>query len=315
MIDVVYLGGFGRSGTTLFERVLDQSPEIVALGEVVHLWYRGVLWDEKCGCGDPFSRCEFWSEVGHRAFGGWNRVDVEMVHAQGQRVDRTKAIPAALLARRRPARHPGVLTYADHYARVYAAAAEVSGSKVLVDSSKHPSTAAVLAAHPDLRVHVVHLIRDSRGVAFSWTRKVKRPEASAKQEHQYMETYPPWTSALKWDLHNGAFSALRASGVPVHPVRYEDFISSPMSVLATLARRLGLDPDLMTNSVRGQHVQLASGHSVAGNPMRFETGEVVLRRDDRWRSELPARQRSLVTGLSLPQLISYGYLPPRAPRA
>lgn len=311
MTDVIYIGGFGRSGTTLFERLLDQSRQVTALGEVVHLWYRGVLWDEECGCGEPFSRCPFWTEVGRRAFGGWNDINVKLVHAQSLSVDRTRAIPMTLLARRWPERHRTVLSYANHYAKIYAAAAQISGSSVIVDSSKHPSTAAALAAHPDLRVHVLQLVRDSRGVAYSWTKRVERPEAAVGLEHRYMETYRSWTSTLKWDLHNGAFAALRRAGIPVHLVRYEDFVAAPTTVLNRLAAQLGLDPVLLTAAVHERTVELVPGHSVAGNPMRFQTGEVVLRSDDEWRRELPAWERTLVTGLSLPQLLSYGYLRPR----
>ena len=66
---VLYLGGLGRSGTTVLERVLGELPGTCSVGELVHLWRRGVLDDETCGCGEPFSRCPFWSEVLRDAFG------------------------------------------------------------------------------------------------------------------------------------------------------------------------------------------------------------------------------------------------------
>src|SRR2546430_17108956 len=73
---VLYIGGLGRSGTTLLERLLGELPGACALGEVVHLWDRDVRDDERCACGRPFSGCDFWRAVGERAFGGWDRVDV-----------------------------------------------------------------------------------------------------------------------------------------------------------------------------------------------------------------------------------------------
>src|SRR4029450_12109098 len=60
---VLYLGGLGRSGTTVLERVLGELPGVCSVGELVHLWRRGVLDDETCGCGSAFSACPFWSEV------------------------------------------------------------------------------------------------------------------------------------------------------------------------------------------------------------------------------------------------------------
>ncbi|MFB9964738.1 sulfotransferase [Sinosporangium siamense] len=91
---VIFLGGLGRSGTTLLERMLGEMPGVLALGEVVHLWARGVLADEKCGCGEAFSLCEHWRSVGEHAFGRWSCELAERVTELRERVDRTRHIPA-----------------------------------------------------------------------------------------------------------------------------------------------------------------------------------------------------------------------------
>jgi hypothetical protein len=41
--------------------------------------------------------------------------------------------------------------------------------------------------------------------------------------------------------------------------------------------------------------------------MRFATGRIPIRMDDRWRAALPAAQRRRVTALTLPLLVRYGY--------
>ncbi|MCZ3387336.1 MAG: sulfotransferase, partial [Actinomycetia bacterium] len=74
---IVYIGGQGRSGTTLLERALGELPGVVSLGETVHLWDRGLRDDELCGCTEPFGSCPFWRSVGDEAFGGWDRIDPE----------------------------------------------------------------------------------------------------------------------------------------------------------------------------------------------------------------------------------------------
>ncbi|MFD0886208.1 sulfotransferase, partial [Streptosporangium algeriense] len=81
---VVFLGGLGRSGTTLLERLLGEVPGVTPLGEVAHLWTRGVLANEDCGCGKPFGACPFWREVGTRAFGGWSEDLVRRVVTLGR---------------------------------------------------------------------------------------------------------------------------------------------------------------------------------------------------------------------------------------
>src|SRR5450755_566845 len=73
---VVYLGGLGRSGTTLLERLLGELPGVCSVGEVVHLWQRGIAEAERCGCGEPLPGCPFWRKVGEIAFGGWAHADM-----------------------------------------------------------------------------------------------------------------------------------------------------------------------------------------------------------------------------------------------
>ena len=68
---VVYLSGFGRSGSTLVERMLGAAPAWVNVGELVDLARSVARTDELCGCGEPFSRCPVWTQVGEAAFGGW----------------------------------------------------------------------------------------------------------------------------------------------------------------------------------------------------------------------------------------------------
>ncbi|MGI9155553.1 MAG: glycosyltransferase, partial [Marmoricola sp.] len=172
---VLLIVGAGRSGSTLFERAVGAVPGAVPLGETVHLWERGVRDDELCGCGQPFSACHFWTSVGGHAFGGWDAVDPADVVALRHDVVRTRYLGALLfgsarvtwrLRRDRLARLLGAL---------YAAAAEHSGATLLVDSSKMPAYAALLS-RVDIDLRCVQVVRDPRGVAYSLSKVVQRPE-------------------------------------------------------------------------------------------------------------------------------------------
>jgi hypothetical protein len=308
MTTVGFIGGFGRSGSTLLERILGQLPDVCALGEVVHLWRRGVQRDERCGCGEPFSRCPFWSQVGERAFGGWSNVDPEQMSQLAAAVDRTRLIPASALARSGSKRHADMRRYADHFARVYAAAAEISGAKVVIDSSKNSSTAFVLPSGDDVDLRVVNLVRDPRGVAYSWTKEMTRPEAGPDSVQPMMYRYAPWRAALLWDAHNVAFTALGRHGTPVLRVRYEDFIGDPAATVTWIAEFLGVSALALSDYLAGDVVRLEANHSVAGNPMRFRAGELQLRQDAAWRTELAPSAQRLVSALTAPLMWRYGYL-------
>lgn len=303
---VLYLGGLGRSGTTVLERVLGELPGVCSAGELVHLWRRGVLDDETCGCGRAFGSCPFWAEVGRVAFGGWSRELAERMEELRPLVDRTRFVPRLLAPRlmRRELR-AALREYAETWLRLYRAIHEVSGGCVVVDSSKHSSLAFVLRTEPGIDLRVVHVVRDSRGVAYSWTKEVRRPEAG--DDAALMTRYSPTRASALWVGHNLLFGLLGRTGTRTRLLRYEDFVAAPRPVLAELAGFAGL-PAGDGPFVDDATVLLSPSHTVAGNPMRFRTGPIALRRDDAWRARLPRARRMLVSTLTAPLLARYGYL-------
>jgi hypothetical protein len=302
---VLFLGGLGRSGTTVLERILGEVPGVSTVGEVVHLWQRGVLDDELCGCGEPFSRCSFWTAVGDAAFGGWSTELASRMISLRSRVDRSRYIPRLALPRLLGARRAELDEYTTAFERLYRAIVEVSGATVVVDSSKHPSLAFCLRTAPvDLRV--VHVVRDIRGVAYSWTKKVRRPESAADD---LMARFSPTRSAALWLGHNLSFSLLRRLGVATRLLRYEDFTADPRGAVEDLSQFAAVPaPPGSLPFGDGDSVVLHPSHTVAGNPMRFTVGPLTLRRDDDWRHRLPRGPRWLVSLLTLPMLARYGYL-------
>lgn len=306
---VLFLGGMGRSGSTLLERMLGDLPGVAVLGEVVHLWERGLRDDELCGCGRAFSACPFWQQVGERAFGGWDRLDPDEVAALKHRVDRTRHVPRLALPVLGRTVRQDLQRYLDLYERVYAAALAVDGAAVVVDSSKHASLAYCLRWSRRLDLRVLLVVRDSPAVAYSWTRQVARPEATGAGSSGLGELMPQYSLsrvALRWTVDNLVFELLRGLGVRVELVRYEDLVDDPEAVLARAAAVAGL-PDGTRGSLRGHALELTADHTVAGNPMRFRTGGLVLRRDDAWRGSYPAAKRRTVATLTAPLRARYGY--------
>jgi hypothetical protein len=307
---VVYLAGFGRSGSTLLERLLGELPGACPAGEVVHMWQRGVRDGERCGCGQPFPECPFWQQVGEAAFGGWDQVDVDRMARLRAAVDRSRFVPQLSMEATRRRLRPELDEYAAYYRRTYSAIAEVSGSRVVIDSSKHASLAFCLRGRPDLDLRVVHVVRDSRAVAYSWSRIVARPEAAAGTR---MSTYSAASSAVRWNVQNGALQLLGQLGTPRLLVRYEDLVRDPAAKVREIAAFAGLPagPGLgfLHSDGPGQWwAELGATHTASGNPMRFTTGRVPIRPDNNWRSAMLASKRRTVTSLTLPLLGRYGYL-------
>ena len=305
MTRVLFVGGFGRSGSTLLDRLLGQIVGFVSLGEVKYLWQRGLVEDQLCGCGTPFRSCPFWTEVGERGFGGWARVDAPGMVTLMRGVDRHRYVPGLLVPKLSPSVSRTVRAAAPTLERLYGAIRDVSGARVLVDSSVDPSTALVLRRVPGIDLRLAHLVRDSRGVAASWAKRVVRPEVVGSTE--YMPSYRPWSTAVRWSIDNLLFEAIRSGGVPCELVRYETLVRDPRRTLAGLARFAGEDVRGGLGFVGEGSAELTTDHTVAGNPMRFTTGTLALRVDDAWRATMPPRSRRAVSALTWPLLRRYGY--------
>jgi len=307
---VVCLAGLGRSGSTLLERLLAEMPGACPAGEVVHLWLRGVRLGERCGCGQPFPSCPFWIQVGQVAFGGWHQVDVDQIIRLRARVDRARFLPQLASSTLRRRLQPALDEYVRYYQRLYAAIQQVSGAPVVIDSSKHASLAFCLRSSPGLDLRVVHMVRDPRAVAYSWSKVVDRPEAPPGSQ---MSTYTSASAALRWNLQNSALQVLAQLGTPTLRVRYEDFTAAPAATLGQIAAFAGLPggPEFtfLGTDDRGRWwADLGVAHTASGNPMRFTTGRTGIRYDDTWQTAMMAGNRRTVTTLTLPLLTHYGYL-------
>lgn len=316
---VIYLGGMGRSGSTLVERLLGELPGCCVAGEIVHLWQRGVIDNERCGCGTDFRACEFWSSVAESGFGGWSKVDVGRIAELRGSVDRTRFIPKLTGPLLGAGTRRELAEYTSYYERLYRAIAQVSGCSVVVDSSKHASLAFCLRQSETVDLRVLHVVRDSRAVAYSWTTRVRRPEAAddaGGSQASYMTRYSPARAAREWNTQNGALQLLARGGTPVLRVRYEDLVRSVKPALVEIAQFGGLAVDDAGLTFVGgggpgeqsQWAELSQTHTAAGNPMRFKVGQIAIRSDDRWRTAMPTAQRRTVTALTLPLLRHYGYM-------
>jgi hypothetical protein len=244
--------------------------------------------------------------VGERAFGGWEQVDANEMLALQRSLDGTRRIPSLVAPSVARGTRDPIARYADVLGRLYDAIATVAGAHVVVDSSKHPGPAYLLRHVSSIDLGVVQIVRDPRGVAYSLGKTVRRPEGASADE--YMSQWPPRVVARRWLTTNALIAGLRRFGVPVVRVRYEDLVADARGELRRIAEALGEPlPDGALDFVEGDRAVLPPVHSLDGNPMRFSTGPVPLRRDDAWRTGLPDRPRRLVSAATWPLRRRYGY--------
>jgi hypothetical protein len=288
--------------------MLGEVPRMTPVGELRYIWERGLHDDELCGCGERFTQCAFWSRVGEVAFGGWDKLDAEEVLALDRAVTRHRYLPLMLfpwLDREHAAK---LERYAGYLARLYAGVREVSGCDTIVDATKDPSYAFVLRRVPGLSLSVVHIVRDSRGAAFSWSKTVKRPERTSGTD-EHMPRYGTVHAGLRWVAYNLLFHLVSLGGLRRIFLRYESLVTAPRAEIARVLAELGEAPrngDLASHG--DDSFVLRAHHTIGGNPMRFRHGRMRVRADQAWRSKMRPSERWKIVALTWPLLLRYGYL-------
>jgi hypothetical protein len=179
-------------------------------------------------------------------------------------------------------------------ARLYRAVSEVTGARVIVDTSKRAGDAALLRLLPGVDPYYIQVVRDPRAVVYSWNRRARR--------NRTLGTARDWL----------AFSALdeavrrRVGARRSILLRYEDFVAKPRDTLERAIRLIGMWP-LELPLVDERTVGIEKGHTMSGHWIRFVEGPIELREDADWQARMPPRQRWLTTAMTLPYLLRYRY--------
>ncbi len=307
MTRILYIAGWGRSGTTILDNLLGQVPGLASTGELHNIWQRGLIEGRQCGCGEVLAECAWWQAAFKEGFGGIEKVDAaDAVRAQGEIHTRdSRAVLRALRQGQMTERY----RYAGYLKRLYDGIAASSGAEVIVDSSKFPADAIVAAGLPGYDVRIVHMVRDPRAVAHSWQRKrVVADKGSDKNAGQLRRVNLVRSTAV-WQFYNQVIARHGRSAVGADNylrVHYEELATEPERVVRRILQHAGVDEDLAP-AFDGNEVEMLPTHTASGNPNRFRTGRTAIRLDDEWAENMPRWRRLAVTALAMPTLRQMSY--------
>ena len=308
-LKVLSVVGAGRSGTTVLASILGEVEGFASAGELRWLWERGVRAERPCGCGQIPTLCAVWSPVTTRTLATLEastppRSVGDIIDSQHELARRHNLLR---VLRSVDGSHDD--WEALQLVRAVTASActtfsQVTGSRVVVDTSKRPVDAAVFAGLEEVDHYVLHIVRDPRAVVHSW-RRAKTFTTSGQT--RTMGTRSLVSTVRRWTGNCLTAEALRRR-LPrsrwLH-MRYEDFASDPRSSVEKILSFMGENGRA---PFAGDHtVLLGPNHIVAGNPSRFSTGQVTIRADDEWRRKMPRRHRWVVDLMTMPLMLRYGY--------
>jgi hypothetical protein len=300
-IRVIYIAGYTRSGSTLLSRILAKLEGAVFTGEIYtlfHYWDNGEIEQRVCECGELYNKCVFWSKV-------FSNIDADTRQALHLRMQiaRERNIPRLINPRLQSKEFNALLSqYREALLRFCQNVLSVGNGNLILDASKHIAFAFVLADVVDL--DVIHLVRDSRAVAYSWRKKVKEPAVVDKEA--YMPVYPPYKVGATWSYENSAAHLLSKVSRRYIFCKYEDFVANPQLTIKSLLTQLDMNCEIAFSKENA--VWLDRGHTMGGNPSRFKYGNIEIKPDLDWHSKMSLRDYGIVTFLTWPLLLKYGYV-------
>ena len=304
---LAYILAASYSGSTLLAMLLGAQADGCTVGEM-RAPDVGDAESYFCSCGARIKECAFWlrvsAEMAEKGFPGFDITDADLcIHDVDNRyLDRLLAPlprgPLLEVARDiglglSPAWPAHLRRIQDRNIALVDVLRNITGAKVVVDSSKVAVHLKYLLKAPALRIRILHLLRDGRAVTNSMIghglKRSTRAETVA-------------AAAASWRSNNEGAERLLAR-LPASQwlqLRYEDLCREPQETLRRLCGFLGMDTEhiVLDFRTRQQHV--------LGNDMRLKSTSDI-RLDERWRTQLSPEDLAVFEKSAGEMNRQYGY--------
>lgn len=231
MTKLIYIGGYGHSGSTLLEYLLTGCTELVACGEIASV-VRDRLKKKQCTCGRRSEACPIWSQV---------------LASGAPLAEKTHEALTLALLMRAGKRHDLM----------------VDSTKTAADHALAPFRLRRALGKDFL---LVHLVRDPRAVAWSAIKKTVRRRMTVNRPLYCARLALAWSAAnLACEIFGRRYpnQYLR--------IRYEDFVAAPRATLDRIFQRVlpGATWHAETLGVTDNRHQLY-GNRMRGRPLTLE---------------------------------------------
>jgi hypothetical protein len=305
--NLAYILSANFSGSTLLAMLLGSQPEAFTMGEMrVPTLQNPDTYC--CSCGAQIKKCEFWIEVSKRmakkGIAGFDIInprlsihDVESRYAarvlnampRGPVLESVRSVALSVS----PAWSAHLRQVHSRNAGLVEVFQEMSGARIVVDSSKLALHLKFLLKSDRLKIKVLNLMRDGRAVVTSMLghdfKRGSRAETIA-------------AAAMEWRKTNEASESV-INTMPASQslnILYEELCRKPEDTLRVICKFLGMDTKQIVLDFR------AKTQHVLGNDMRLKSGSDI-RLDERWRKTLTPEDLAVFDGVAGEMNRKYGY--------
>ena len=303
---IVYIAGYGRSGSTLLARILDSHDNIFTAGELINFLDLVDCEDSICSCGQKIQQCSFWSAVIQKFKKDFSNIS-ELADIQ-KKIESISHAFGHILNRDTGKR----IRYRDTTRNLMGNIFQNLPDSVhyIIDSSKSTWSRSlrpiVLSAIGAQRVKVIHIVRDGRGCMWSMMKGTDTGLLKGTQLNRH-SAFPVFRTAVHWPFANLAahfFQAMHSSEDYCR-IKYEDLVDNPTKTCAILGEFLGVNLD-QQKEILITGGEIDTGHLIAGNRMRSFT-RIKIKPDVDWKKRLKFRHKLIFLFLNWPLMLFYKY--------
>lgn len=258
---ILYIAGYSRSGSTLLDMLLNQSPSVASGGELTYLLDDAKSPRRTCTCGATYGACA--------RYGTWVVSRPEGEAALVRQVEQRAHFHTLLHGK---VTSQDTRAYGDYADSLFSHIQNMTGAEVVVDSSKSARDAAgrplALSRLAGLDVRILHLTRDPRQTIRSY---IDRGSNWVLEGHRSRAALETWRPILGWTLAN---RIARNVGQALGPDRYlhlkfEDVLADPTAALHRIAHFADVDLSDAIQAISADRPLIAD-HMVGGNRTRLQ---------------------------------------------
>lgn len=272
MIKVLYIAGYGRSGSTILGTLLGTGKRFIHVGEIAFLAQEWPRHLGRCSCGEQYAACVFWGQA-------LTPAEAHSLATTASNVERFGHLSALI---RNKIGHSTRTVYALGQRRLFRYALEKSCASIVVDGSKSAWATAgrplALKKIAGCDIYVLHLVRSARSTLRSVSKVPTNREFNGRAgpvRLRMLRTVAGWVTANLVAYLIGRWGIGRRRYMRV---RYTELLRDPNGILGRIARFVDEDLEDALGRVAGNEF-LPVGHVVGGSRIRFD-GPLKLHRQD-----------------------------------
>lgn len=281
---IIYIAGYGRSGSTLLDVIFGSHAQIIGVGELAKIFECIDEPTSTCSCGENVFNCSFWGGITKHLLSSKNAKQTNQDGTIQKACEEWTNFSLLFnVKKKKYDRYKTLITNLFDY--IF----KISDKEFIVDSSKNAYTSAwrplALKKICGYDVKMIHLIRNGKGVINS---KIKGDNSEMRKGIYRKKPLAAYEGLIGWIFSNIIVIITRTffPSDAYHLMKYEDLVRDPEKELIKAGSFIGLDFKETINLI-SKMKPIQVGHLVFGNRLAFNNNKILINNDSIKKVSLP----------------------------